>query len=230
MRLCAVPAFLALAFAVVGTSTDLRDDPVQAEDAAQALVRGAAFERKAADFTSVTQVWDGRVAASVVEDAARLDEFRSTVFWLHDRVGACVSYELEALRGHTEATFDLMCQRGNATVRVHLDEGLHFDGIEVYARGVRASSQVKMALALTNGWLSWGRDAPNFADSNTEQSLRQSFERGEHCRLGKDLRVSPRGASALYICEDVYDRVLTLELDEAGRIAKAQISAAGMAS
>lgn len=205
---------------------------MQTEARAESLARGASFESKAKAFASLTQVWDPHTARRYLDASSiHADELRASVFWVHEQVGACVSYELESLRGAQDATFDLMCQRGNVTLTVTLGQDLAWAGHEILARGVLPSPDLQMALAYTNGWLSWGQPVPDFVDARTADSLLLSFEHGQHCRLSDVLEVGRHQASALYVCDDIYDRILTLRLDEkTGKISAAQLEPAGMPS
>lgn len=176
------------------------------------------WRQKANDFASVSQVWDSRTALRVVDRPEELDDFRRQVFWLHDAVGACVSYKLESLRGQREARFSLMCQRGDAELSLVLDDARRFSHLDVLVTDRPATRQLRRAQAFIVGWLSWEQAQPEGLSAVQAQLLREQFGAGEHCRLGADLLVGPHEARTLLICDDMDDRVFSLRLDPFGAV------------
>lgn len=173
------------------------------ESAAAARAEGKVLHQMIDAFRSLTQVWDRRVALTIVEDPSRVDELGEAVFWIHDKVGACVRYEVASVRGRARTRFELLCQRGHAEVTFLMDAERRFHGLDFGVRGVKASPEVRRA-------------GEAFARSLTVEA----------CRLGDDLLVGRFGARTLLICQDQDDRILTLRLSESGELVSTHLGPA----
>jgi hypothetical protein len=231
MRLCAVPLAAAVLYSLVWQGQALERKAQEQEARQEATQRAAMWERKAADFASVTQVWDRTVALRILDGDAhgQLADLRARIFWLHQQVGACVGRELESLHGDYLATYRFVCQRGAVVASFHLDEEQKLESMTALVQGQRASTTMQLAQSAVVGWLSWEQATPDFLQPRLASALLEEFETGEHCRMGRDLLVGPGEARSLLICDDQPDRVLSLLLNKKGKIVAGHIDDAGVA-
>jgi hypothetical protein len=201
MRSCApslAVAFLAFVLAGCGSDRSAREGAAKL-----ALERGAAAQGKIAAFANLTQVWSHHDALLVVDDPSRVSDLKTVVDWMHDKVGACVSYQAASVWGQGQTRFDLMCQYGRAEVAFVIDGSRRYQGLDFGVAGVKPDASLRRA-------------AESFVAGMD----------GTNCRLGADLLVGPRGLRSLVACQHEDDRILTLRLDRAGMIERAHLGPA----